>query len=302
MEKYRRRSLYVKRFFSDSVLPFFRRQRQTQSGEFTDDSLHQSQRGRLEVLSRSVRMPSVPSKLSLGNDDGEGNDTEAGEQKVYETTQFRLSNRKPTNTLATNVLGALGIQGSDAAIYDDSSGHDNQCSCCGFEPNTYVTRYLHWTFRQSFVTVFFSAALAFYGGILFFALLLLWSGRTKPECIYVNGVNFGNGTDSSAFRDFGDAFQLSWTNFATVVRHCFDRLLLYTSIFLSTSNTIPCVPGLRFDLPDNVYGAQRSKQMRFHNDSLCARSFRRSTLWQFLWRNYVWKSCTCEKHCASRVL
>ena len=232
MEKFQRRSLYVKRFFTDSVAPLFRRlsqnetqtgRRPTSSGEFADDTTHKSQHGRLKVLSQSVRMQSVPSKLSLGID-GEGNETEAGEQKENETTQFRLSNRKPSSTMATSVLGALGIQGSDAAIYDDSSGRDNQCSCCGFEPNTYVTRYLHWTFRQSFATVFLSSAIGFYGGILFFALLLLWTGRTTPECIHVNGVNFGNGTNASLLRDFGDAFQLSWSNFATVVCHCFHLL------------------------------------------------------------------------------
>ncbi|KAI2494538.1 hypothetical protein MHU86_19997 [Fragilaria crotonensis] len=225
MERFQRRSQYVKRFLSDNVAPLLRRQSQTKthlgrrqswSGAYANDSQLQSQHGRLEVLSRSVRMQSVPSKLFMGNDEGEGNETEAGEHKEYETTQFRLSNRKPTNTLTTSVLGVLGIQGSDAVIYDDSSGNDQQCSCCGFEPNTYVTRYLHWTFRQSFLTVFFSAALGFFGGILFFALLLLWSGRIGPECIYVNGVFFGNATDSSTFQDFGDAFQLSWTNFATV--------------------------------------------------------------------------------------
>lgn len=299
MERGQRRIQYVRRFFSDAVWPLFVRQAhdhddmmpsqsQTMSGEFEDRPIQVSQHGRLEVSSHSVRMLRPPSIDVASSSDEEGDESQRRIAKERETTQFRLTNRKSQTTLADSVLSALGIRGSGAAIYDDPSGNDTQCSCCGFEPNTFVARYLHWTLRQSFMTVFFSTTIGFFLGTLIFAFLLLWCGRSRPECLRVGGQDFGNGTDSSFYRDFGDAYQLSWTNFATVVCDCIGRMIFRICGVCSLSHTTPCISGLWCGSPSNISDFHKSRPMRFRCVPLFARSIRWCPLWQFLWSNYVW--------------
>lgn len=113
----------------------------------------------------------------------------------------------------TRMLGMFGISLSGDVIYEDESGGDNGWRCCGVSLNLIVTKYLHWTFRSSFFTVIFSAALGFFILTLIFAALILWAGRNHPVCIHVGGEPFGNSTNR-----FGDAYALSWTTFSTVVR------------------------------------------------------------------------------------
>lgn len=133
------------------------------------------------------------------------------------TTQFRLNAARPSNSLASRTLRLVGINPSNRGIYDDAGAEDDGCSICGFAPNSFVTKYLHWTFRQSFSAVFFSAAIGFFSLTLAFGLLILWIGQYQPECIHVNGENFSNYTGATVWRDFGDAYALSWTSFSTVV-------------------------------------------------------------------------------------
>lgn len=134
------------------------------------------------------------------------------------TTQYRLNGTKPSNTMASRVLGMIGISTSNRGIYDDAGSDEDGCSCWGVNPNNMVTSYLHWTFRQSFLAVFFSAALGFFGFTIVFAILILWSGKNRPECLHVNGESFSNYTGATGYQDFGDAYALSWTSFSTVVR------------------------------------------------------------------------------------
>ena len=110
------------------------------------------------------------------------------------------------------MLGMLGISAGGNGIYDDESGGDNGCKCFGISPNFLVAKYLHWTFRTSFLMVMASFAAVFYVFTLIFAALILWSGRNRPECIHVNGISIGNSASK-----FSDAFFLSWTTFTTVV-------------------------------------------------------------------------------------
>jgi len=120
--------------------------------------------------------------------------------------------------MASRMLAVVGITTSNRGIYDDAGGgsDDEGCSCWGINPNSMVTSYLHWTFRQSFLAVFFSAALGFFGFTLIFAVLILWSGYNHPQCLHVNGDNFSNYTGATTYQDFGDAYALSWTSFSTV--------------------------------------------------------------------------------------
>jgi hypothetical protein len=75
-----------------------------------------------------------------------------------------------------------------------------------------VVNFFRWIFRQSFIVVVLTAM----GGFLFvtmsFALFIWIAGSYEPEC--VGGVDFSKNGDNY----FTDAFILSWTTFATVVR------------------------------------------------------------------------------------
>lgn len=107
----------------------------------------------------------------------------------------------------------LGISAGSDGIFEDASGESKDgCACCGIRPDVWVTKYLEWTFRSSFALVLCSTALGFFSLTLIFAGLILWGGRRRPECIWINGEDFGKSANQ-----FGDAYMLSWTTFSTVV-------------------------------------------------------------------------------------
>ena len=99
-----------------------------------------------------------------------------------------------------------GLYGEIIAQDEDSCN----CLCGAFNPNQLMISYLFWTFRTSFAKVLLSAALWFYVWTFTFAILIDLVGMSFPECINVNGVDFG--TDSN----FMNAYSLSWTTFSTV--------------------------------------------------------------------------------------
>jgi hypothetical protein len=80
-----------------------------------------------------------------------------------------------------------------------------------------VIKYLHWTFRSSFMAVFLSAAVAFITLTILFALFIWALGRANPSCL--GGIDFE--TDY-----FTDAYALSWTTFSTVVSVVFVAVYL----------------------------------------------------------------------------
>jgi hypothetical protein len=140
------------------------------------------------------------------------------------------------------MLAMLGISGGRNGIYDDASGADKGCKCFGVSPNFLVLKYLHWSFRATFIKVIGSAALMFYVLTLLFAALILWSGRNRPDCIHVNGIPFGNST-----YQFGDAFFLSWTTFTTTVS---QWSAFINSSLLPPTHLIYCA-GIWYDVPIN---------------------------------------------------
>jgi hypothetical protein len=81
--------------------------------------------------------------------------------------------------------------------------------------NRVVMRYFFWAFRHSFSAVTLSAALGFMIITLVFAFIIWAIGMFRPTCI--NGID----PDSNYFTD---AFQLSWTTFATVVSNRRKRI------------------------------------------------------------------------------
>lgn len=194
--------------------------------EKESESITEAQHGRLNVRA-AVKTVSVP---DVSDDEGEsmmledsskGRASGASDRKrishLETSTQYRLNASRPSNSFASKTLRLVGISTSTRGIYDDAGSEDDGCSCWGFAPNSLVTKYLHWTFRRSFLAVFFSAAVGFFGLTLCFGLLIFWMGQSRPECVHVNGETFSNYTGSTSYRDFGDAYALSWTSFSTVV-------------------------------------------------------------------------------------
>lgn len=231
MEKAERMQRNAVRFISQNLMSLFGRaesqlssssshkQSSAEDASIATTTIH----GRMEVRTRNVRSLSAPKNPFgeegvTGIDDSRHNQPNGGHHLEYEiTTQFRLSTQKSKETFASRILAMIGISTSGGGIYDDAGGNSDDINCCGIEPNKLVTSYLHWTFRQSFMAVFLSAAVGFFGLTLFFGLLIFWFGTDRPECIYVDGEIFSNYTGSSSYRSFGDAYQLSWNSFATVV-------------------------------------------------------------------------------------
>jgi len=88
-----------------------------------------------------------------------------------------------------------------------------------------VNKFLYWTFRKHLLVVLLSALCSFYICTGIFGLLIFILGQSKPQCIHVNGVDFGDTRTQIV-----DAFALSWTTFSTVG---------YGLVYPGTSATIP---------------------------------------------------------------
>lgn len=170
--------------------------------------------GRLQVQQSFSKMPKQKGK----NDDEEEN---------VDIVQYRLQARKEQNSIWQRALSSVGIATGNSGIYDDGD-NESGLKICGVSPNNFVTSYLHWSFRRSFIAVFFSAAVGFFGLSSAFAVLIFLAGLNNPECIYVAGESFGATTGFG--NRFADAFALSWTTFATVG---------YGATFPATSATEP---------------------------------------------------------------
>lgn len=196
----RRRSI-MKKDFQKAMSPLRKRKARRSEME-TDDALTPSVHGRLMVQ---------PSHIH-GHFD-EGDDEEGVDSKAE--LQYRLSAQQPRQGRLCKLMGSIGISiGPSGVLEDDGGGQSSGCLCCGFSLNYWVTSYLNWTFRSSFFKVLLSAAVGFYTLTLIFALLIFASGTNHPDCVHVNGEDFG----ASHARDrFSDAYSLSWTTFSTVV-------------------------------------------------------------------------------------
>jgi hypothetical protein len=63
------------------------------------------------------------------------------------------------------------------------------------------------------MAILLSGAVAFFSLTLVFAVVILLIGLHQPQCVYLNGVDFG----TTGGAKFLDAYALSWTTFSTVV-------------------------------------------------------------------------------------
>ena len=194
-------------------------------------------RGRLQV-SRSFRKlaDAFKEEENDGTDKANLNTNEANKSENIEIVHYRLQRKEvsilccspvrqkqsltpekqESNSMWHWALSFIGIDsGENGGIYDDGVTGDSGIKIFGVSPNFMVTSYLHWTFRSSFIAVLFSSAVGFFCLTLMFAFLIVLSGSLKPQCIYDSSSAFYS---SSFGEKFADAYMLSWTTFATVVR------------------------------------------------------------------------------------
>lgn len=81
-----------------------------------------------------------------------------------------------------------------------------------FTPNTYIVKYVNWSYTSGFLVVFVSFLAVFLFIVFVFGLFLKWAGEAQPHCIIVAGEKFGTNDGTT----LADAFALSWTTFTTV--------------------------------------------------------------------------------------
>jgi hypothetical protein len=248
----RRRS--IKKDFQKAMSPLRKRRSRHNEMEM-DDSLAPSVHGRLTV------QPSHRHGHFEKDDDEESVDSKGD-------IQYRLSARQPRQGMLFKLLGSIGISiGSSGVLEDDGGGQSSGCLCCGFSLNFWVTSYLNWTFRSSFFKVLLSAAVGFYTLTLLFALLIFASGTNHPDCIHVNGEDFGA---SHAGDRFSDAYSLSWTTFSTVVSLSIEKDFSYVRARLSlpTHHLVYSSAGLWIGFPVDVKHCGRPRAMYRNTDTM----------------------------------
>lgn len=136
------------------------------------------------------------------------------------------------------------------AIYEESDNDNESRWICGLRPNLFVTQYLFWAFRSSFMAVLLSSAVWFFMLTAIFTLLIFIIGIRNPVCISVGGEDFGE--DKGIWKKAMDAYALSWTTFSTVV--CFFPLLWlfsFVSVVCSLTIVVFCFLGVRACTPSD---------------------------------------------------
>ena len=108
--------------------------------------------------------------------------------------------------------------------------HQNEVDMNVYKPSMLLYRYINWTFKSSFTSVFMSFLIIYFCCALLFAALILVAGTYEPECIQMAGESYG----TTPLTKFSDAFALSWTTFATV-----GYGMTYTSVGSQLRDTPP---------------------------------------------------------------
>mmetsp|Transcript_1239 Transcript_1239/g.1890 ORF Transcript_1239/g.1890 Transcript_1239/m.1890 type:complete len:586 (+) Transcript_1239:136-1893(+) len=96
-----------------------------------------------------------------------------------------------------------------------------------YTPSGGMVRYINWTFKTNFGTVFLSFIFIFLLLVFIFGLFFKWAGEAEPECIIVSGKTFDYYKRGTTL---ADGFSLSWTTFTTVG---------YGSVYIATGNENP---------------------------------------------------------------
>ena len=81
------------------------------------------------------------------------------------------------------------------------------------DPNRFLSRFLNFTFRSSFLVVVLMAATGYYALVCLFAAILTGAARHDPTCVTIGGEPGFPGANGTAY---ADAFSLSWTTLSTV--------------------------------------------------------------------------------------
>ena len=92
-------------------------------------------------------------------------------------------------------------------MYNAPSAHQST------DPNRFLSRFLNFTFRSSFLVVVLMAAAGYYALVCLFAAVLVGAARHDPTCVTVGGEPGFPGANGT---DYADAFSLSWTTLSTV--------------------------------------------------------------------------------------
>jgi hypothetical protein len=205
--------------------------------------------------------------IQISDPHGSSDDDEEAAEKKREQMQYRLTAVKGVSRLALAIRvvswclvthdGLLSFlhpnpllihcepqeRARDITIsgmYEDLATEEGNrfCCCCvrhhDFHCDLFMSAFLHWSFRSSFVVVFGSAAAAWLSMTTAFAVLIWIIGQVTPQCI--GGVDF-----QTSPAGFLDAYQLSWTTFATVVCLILTRFALWMrQVLLSDPNRLPC--------------------------------------------------------------
>lgn len=144
-------------------------------------------------------------------------------------------------------------------MYEDTSNlNDSGCCRCCFCPRIFegrvATKFLHWSFRSTFVVVFGCAAIGWLALTFLFAFFIYILGELQPYCI---GSVYSH-KDSP--NPFSDAYELSWTTFSTVVRPILsgsgDPLVCWRIWWPDESNSVFLFIGLRNYIPSRVIQSQ----------------------------------------------
>jgi hypothetical protein len=201
----------------------FAQQKNRQMDQQNDEEVWKSSvHGRIMVSTRNVdakRTQASSHHLPFGS----SHHNSSREDRVYEPgvgeslvqsegRQYRLqavsARDRAEGKFWFNLLTCFGC-GRTYNIYDDPN--DANMANSRWSTNAFVIRYLHWTFRSSFLAVFMSSVIAYFFIITIFALGIWSIALRRPGCV-------GGAEIEANIRSFSDCWQLSFNTFATTVR------------------------------------------------------------------------------------
>jgi hypothetical protein len=201
----------------------FAQQKSQHMDQLADDEVFKSSlHGRIMVSTRNWDA-TKPQASSHHRPFGTSNHNGSREDRVYEPgvgeslvqsegRQYRLqavsARERAEGTFWYNLLTCFGC-GRTYNIYDDPN--DANMANSRWSTNAFVIRYLHWTFRSSFLAVFMSSFIAYFFIITIFALGIWSIALRRPGCV-------GGVVIKASIRSFSDCWQLSFNTFSTSVR------------------------------------------------------------------------------------
>ena len=120
------------------------------------------------------------------------------------------SARRPNVSLThTNTNTAARTNGRGRSSWRGRMGDASNAA----DSNRFLSRFLNFTFRSSFLVVILLAAAGYYSLVCLFAAILVGAAKHDPTCVTIGGDPGFPGANETAY---ADAFSLSWTTLSTV--------------------------------------------------------------------------------------